>query len=247
MLCQSPVILSFLLRLRAAQQDSYFVPKKGARMRMLYPYVDSRNRLNMSIALLVIALIVWVCLLRITKRADLKFWHFLCGSVGLFLILMIFVQPSITQPLARGVTALSGIVGSLTNTFDAYFKYGIIFVESGLSSITLRIDFECAGVIEIMAFVSLLLFFDVYSRYEKVVIGIAGTLCIVLFNVARIILICEIVHFCGVDAYSIAHTFIGRFFFYALTVMLYFYVFTKPQVVSMKIGGFEYEHASESA
>ena len=103
---------------------------------------------------------------------------------------------------------------------------------------------ECSGIIEIMAFISLLAFFDVYKRPEKIAVGIAGVAGIMLANALRIVLICEIVHFCGVDAYSVAHTFIGRLFFYALTVLLYFYVFTKPHIVSMKVGGFLYGNDS---
>ena len=126
-------------------------------------------------------------------------------------------------------------------------EYGIIYVASETSSITLQIDMECSGVIEIMAFLSLLLFYDVYDRYEKAVVGVAATLLIIVFNAIRIVIICEIVHFCGVDAYSIAHTYIGRIFFYVLTVLMYFYVFTRAQVIRMKVGEFRYDHSADGA
>ena len=45
----------------------------------------------------------------------------------------------------------------------------------------------------------------------------------------------------GTDFYYIAHTIIGRIVFYILQVILYFYVFTKPQVLGMKTGGFGYD------
>ena len=41
--------------------------------------------------------------------------------------------------------------------------------------------------------------------------------------------------------YYIAHTYVGRIFFYAATIVLYFYVFTKSQVVRMKVGSFSYD------
>ena len=197
-----------------------------------------------QIALFVISVAGWLFILAALKRAELRFWHFLWGALGLFVLGMVFVRPVATMPLAQSVAALSGIVGSLTNTFQAYFRYGILFVPSADSSITLQVDMECSGIIEIMAFISLLAFFDVYKRPEKIAVGIAGVAGIMLANALRIVLICEIVHFCGVDAYSVAHTFIGRLFFYALTVLLYFYVFTKPHIVSMKVGGFLYGNDS---
>ena len=137
---------------------------------------------------------------------------------------------------------MAGFVGNISHTFTSYFKYGIIFIETVTGAITLQIDFECSGIVEIMAFVSLLLFFDVYTKYEKILVGILGFAYIMLANAFRIIIICEIVHFGGTSAYYVAHTFIGRIFFYVLSVLLYFYVFTKPQVVKMKVGDFKYDN-----
>lgn len=188
------------------------------------------------------AVALWLFVLYVLHRASLRFWKFLWGSIGLFLLLMVFVRPIITMPLSQAVTALSGVVGSITGIFEAYFKYSIIYVATESSSITLQIDMECSGVIEILAFVSLLAFYDVYDRYEKVVVGIGSILLIMLFNALRIVIICATVHFFGVESYSIAHTYIGRIFFYVLTVLMYFFVFTKPQVVRMRVGDFRYDH-----
>lgn len=63
---------------------------------------------------------------------------------------------------------------------------------------------------------------------------------IMLCNALRIVMICMSVYFWGMGAYYVVHTFIGRIFFYVLSVYLYFYVFTKPQVIKMKVGSFSY-------
>lgn len=91
-----------------------------------------------------------------------------------------------------------------------------------------------------MAFLSLLVFFRVYSVPERVIVGIMGVWYIMLANALRIIIICEMIHFIGIDVYYMAHTIVGRLVFYALSVLLYFYVFTKPQIIRMKIGRFSY-------
>lgn len=190
----------------------------------------------------IIVFIIWLYILHLLTKGKLLSWRFLWGSLGIFTIMMVFIRPVLTQPMAQGVSALAGCVGEISNTFTAYFKYGIIFIETATGAITLQIDFECSGIVEIMAFISLLLFFDVYTKYEKVLVGIMGFAYIMLANAFRIILICEIVHVCGSSAYYVAHTFIGRIFFYVLSVLLYFYVFTKPQVVKMKVGDFKYDN-----
>ena len=187
-----------------------------------------------------IILIVWLYILRVTRRSELPAWHFIWGSCGLFVLMMIFVRPYCTQPLAQIVAAVAGGFGKLTGMFQSYFKYGVIFVNSKVGSISLLIDFECSGILEIMAFLSLLTFFRAYTVYERIVVGILGTFYIILANALRIISICVIIHFCGMSSYYVAHTFVGRILFYGLSVLLYFFVFTKTQIVRQKVGGFTY-------
>ncbi|MCR4840641.1 MAG: exosortase family protein XrtG [Lachnospiraceae bacterium] len=196
---------------------------------------------------LIIILAVWLYLLHVLNKADLKAWSFLAGSLGLFVILMVYVQPHVTQPLARCVSALAGVVGKITGTFAAYFKYGIIFISAkNGSAITLKVDMECSGVIEIMAFLCLLIFYRVYSVSERIIVGVAGFCYIMLCNALRIVIICLSVYFFGTGAFYVVHTFVGRIIFYTLSVILYFYVFTKPQIIQMKVGNFKYGHNDQN-
>lgn len=195
--------------------------------------------MTLVVSALLVAL--WLYILHALERSGLTFWRFLVGSVGLFILLMFLVRPWATQPLSQTVAAIAGLFGRLTGTFEAYFKYGVLFVDSSAGAMTLKIDFECSGIVEIMAFVSLLTFFGVYSRSERLVVGAVGSIAIVLANVLRIIVIAEIIYVGGASWYYVAHSLVGRLLFYALTVVLYFYVFTKPQIVRMKVGKFSYE------
>lgn len=201
----------------------------------------------MSIAILLLAAALWVALFAITKKAELHSWHFFVGSAGMFILLMVAVRPIVTQPLAQVVSALVGAVGKLTSQFTAYFKYGIIFLSAQGESLTLQIDFECSGVIEIAAYESLLCFFNVYSSTEKLLLAIVGFCYIMLANSLRILVICVVVCIFGPGAYYIVHAIIGRILFYVLSVYLYFYVFTKPQVIRMKVGNFVYAHPKENS
>ncbi len=189
-----------------------------------------------------IAAIIWFYLLRVLKSCKLAAWHFFIGSVGLFILMMVYLRPLVLQPLARTVAAIAGSVGKLTDTFEAYFKYGVIFIDSPQVTITLQIDLECSGILEIMAFVSLLAFFQLYNRNEKIFVGVLGVLGIILANALRIIVICFMIYFGGVNIYYIAHGVVGRLVFYGLSVLLYFYIFTKPQIISTKVGKFLYGH-----
>ncbi len=190
----------------------------------------------------VIILAVWVYILWVMRRAKIYYGYFIVGCFGLFIFSMILIRPIATKPLAQCIAAMAGIVGDLTGTFTAFFRYSILFIETQGASITLQIDFECSGIIELIAYISLIAFYQVYTFKERWIVGIMGSVLLVLFNVLRIIVICVIIHFGGVNTYYISHSIIGRIIFYICSVLLYFYVFTKPQIVRTKLGKFAYGH-----
>ena len=99
-------------------------------------------------ALLIV--VVWLYVLRVTRKSELPAWRFIWGSCGLFVLMMVFVRPYCMQPLAQFVAVIAGGFGKLTGMFSAYFKYGVIFVDSKAGAISLLIDFECSGILEIM-------------------------------------------------------------------------------------------------
>ena len=189
----------------------------------------------------ILATAVWLYVLHVMSKAKLPAWRFFWGGAGLFILMMVFVRPVLTQPLAQGVSALAGFFGRATGTFTPYFKYGTIFVYTPSGPMTLQIDMECSGILEIMAYLALLVFFDIYNLQEKILVALLGIFYILIANAMRIVLICEIIHFGGSGYYFMAHTYIGRIFFYVLSVLLYFYVFTKPHIIKMRVGTFKYD------
>lgn len=195
--------------------------------------------------LIAVLFVVWVYILTVLHRAKLPFFKFLVGSVGMFLILMATLQPIITVPLQKAVAASTGIIGDMTGMFYSYYQYSLIFVEHGFSSISMYIDYECSGVIELLAFSSLVWFFPLYNFIEKMVVNIAGILWIFASNILRLTVICIMVYVFGNDIFFFAHAIFGRIIFYGLTVMLYFHVFTRPQIMRQKVGKFSYAEHTE--
>lgn len=189
----------------------------------------------------ILMIIIWLYFLYVFQRGNMKFFQFLFGSIGLFIILMIFVRPYITVPLAKLVCAAGGLIGDTTGIFSSYYDYGLLFVNNKDGAISLYIDYECSGVIEIIALSSMLWFFPAYRFIEKVIVNMVSVLWIFAANIIRITLICTIVFFFGPDSFYIAHTVIGRFVFYAMSIAMYFYVFTRTQIIRQKVGAFSYE------
>ncbi|MBE5937669.1 MAG: exosortase family protein XrtG [Lachnospiraceae bacterium] len=179
--------------------------------------------------------VVWTC-----SRAGLKFYKFIIGCVGLFLFMMYWLRPVVLVPMEQVVALVSGSFGNLTGTFESYYEYAMLFVRHAEESISVYVSFECSGIIESFAFVSMLIFFEVYDAYERIILSLLGVLIIFFSNVLRIVVICLLINWFGNDIYYIAHSLIGRFLFYGLSIALYFYVFTKPQIIRQSIGGFSY-------
>lgn len=187
-------------------------------------------------------LCLWLFLLRVLDKSRLNFWRYILGSAGAFILMLVFLEQLLLQPLSRIVALLASLPGKLAGIYSAHYKYGVIFVESSIGAISLKIDFECSGIIEIFAYLALLIFYRVYTVYERIYIGVIGVIAMVLANALRITVICLIIYFGGVDLYFIAHSIVGRIVFYALSVLLYFYVFTKPQIMKQKVGSFRYDN-----
>ena len=200
-----------------------------------------------KLIIFIVLVIIWLLNLRIFYKVKNQAAFITIGMGGLFILMMIFLRPIATMPLARIVAALAGLFGRVTGFFSAFFKYGIIFVETTGGSMTLQIDFECSGIIEIMVYIAILAFFKVYTISERAILSAVGVIYIILANALRIIIIATMIHFGGEQMYYIAHTYVGRIFFYAATVVLYFYVFTKSQVVRMKVGSFSYDKEKTDA
>lgn len=157
------------------------------------------------------------------------------------LYMLILVEPVILAPLQKAVSAVAGMFGDMTGIYESYFNKNVIFISTGDTNLSMYIDYECSGIIEILAFLALLWFFPLYHTYEKSVLSVVGGFAIFVSNVLRIFVICLIIYMFGESSYFIAHTIIGRLVFYACTVALYFFVFTKSQIIRQKVGGFKFD------
>lgn len=197
--------------------------------------------MSKSSIVLIILFLVWIYVLTIFKRRKLEFFYFLCGSIGTFLFTFTVLRNIMTEVLTVLTCYLTGLLGNALGIFKAYTAHAILFIENADGPISLYVDFECGGVIEILVFISLILFFAVYNVKEKIIISLVGIVWIVAANIIRLFSICVIINKFGNESYYIAHTIVGRMIFYALSIVLYFYVFTRAQIRKQRVGEFDYD------
>lgn len=195
----------------------------------------------------VVCFLVWIYLLSVFTRGKLYFYQFIWGSVGLFVFMMMWIQPVAIRPLTNLVCSAAGVAGRMTGFYESYSEYSMLFVQHGSEAISLCIDYECSGIIEMMAYVSMLAFFRVYDWMQRIILSVLGCMMIFFANIIRLFVISTTIYYFGNDAYYIAHTIVGRIIFYALSVILYYYIFTKSQIVKQKIGGFHYAKNTDTS
>lgn len=179
---------------------------------------------------LLIGIVVWLYLLSILKRARLSAFHFIVGSGGLFFILIALSDPYwvwfFTHAVINGVKWF----GELTGMSTVMNRYGLISISNPTAPVTMSIDYECSGIIETVAFLSMVIFLPMYNKFERVFFSILGTLWIYVANVIRLVSVIMIVHFGGGNLFFLAHSIVGRLIFYVLVIMLYYEVFTFSQL-----------------
>jgi exosortase family protein XrtG len=199
------------------------------------------KEMDTILLLILVAFGAIIYLLRVFSKGKLEFAKFAVGAILVFFTLFFAFEDIMTPILARTVTGFSGVFGDLFGTFSAYPEYSLLFISHKGETISLYVDYECAGFIEITIYIALLSFFPLYKWYEKVWYGIGGVSLLFLINILRIVLICTCVYIFGNSAFYLSHAILGRFLFYTLSMCVYFYVFTRPQIMRQKIGRFSYD------
>ena len=142
----------------------------------------------------VVCFLVWIYLLSVFTRGKLYFYQFIWGSVGLFVFMMMWIQPVAIQPLTSLVCSAAGVIGRMTGFYESYSEYSMLFVQHGREAISLCIDYECSGIIEMMAYVSMLAFFRVYDWLQRIVLSVLGCMMIFFANIIRLFVICTTIY-----------------------------------------------------
>ncbi|WP_270310586.1 exosortase family protein XrtG [Weissella cibaria] len=184
----------------------------------------------------------WLYVLSVLKRIGWSAAYVVLGVVGTFLIIISLANNNVISFLMRLNTSGAGVVGILTGFYTVAPTLGIIHIVSGQSAINLFITYECSALIELAAYIALVLFFPFFKNLQQrlKLLGF-GVIYLLLANMLRLTVTALIIHFLGLPSLIWAHVIVGRLIFYVLTIILYFYVFTRSQVLHIKIGRFDFK------
>jgi len=184
----------------------------------------------------------WLYVLSVLKRIGWSAAYVVLGVVGTFFIIISLANNNVISFLMRLNTSGAGVVGMLTGFYTVAPTLGIIHIVSGQSAINLFITYECSALIELAAYIALVVFFPFFKNLQQrlKLLGF-GVIYLLLANMLRVTVTALIIHFLGLPSLIWAHVIVGRLIFYVLTIILYFYVFTRSQVLHIKIGRFDFK------
>ena len=163
----------------------------------------------------------WLYVLSVLKRIGWSAAYVVLGVVGTFFIIISLANNNVISFLMRLNTSGAGVVGMLTGFYTVAPTLGIIHIVSGQSAINLFITYECSALIELAAYIALVLFFPFFKNLQQrlKLLGF-GVIYLLLANMLRLTVTALIIHFLGLPSLIWAHVIVGRLIFYVLTIIL---------------------------
>lgn len=189
-----------------------------------------------KLLLFISTVMVWGLVFLIFRNSKMYFFKFLTGSVGVFTVGMIFFLPYLDKGLNVLITNALIRLEKITSLFEVFKGNSIISIDTADGIVSMIINYECSGVIEMLVFTSLALFFPFGGITRKSISIIAGNIYIYIANIIRIVFIVIMLKIFGASSYYIVHTLLARILFFALSVLLYYFVFTSTQLKYQKVG-----------
>lgn len=188
-----------------------------------------------------VMLMLWIVLLVFFNRQGMHFFKFIAGSVGLFMFAMILGSAIGEKYLENAVTWCLWLISQIPGSFSVFPGYSLVTVFHGIQAVSFIIDYECSGFIELLVFLCLLLFYPMFGARKKALYGVLGALFIFAANIVRLLFISFSIKAFGTPVFFLSHTVFARVLFFAMMVLLYYYVFTRPHIRKQKVGDLSYD------
>ncbi|MGL5153011.1 MAG: exosortase family protein XrtG [Clostridium sp.] len=184
----------------------------------------------------IIVVLLWIVAINLFKSLNMNFYKFLIGSVGCFAILAVFFIQPLENVLIDFISYLLNILSRYVNAYEIYAENAVLIIDAKDGIISMLLNYECSGIIELIVYSSLVLFFPFLNIGKKITALILGNFYLIVTNIFRVLFIIGTVKMLGVEYYQITHTVIARVIFFITTIILYYFVFTKSQINRQKVG-----------
>lgn len=189
----------------------------------------------------------WVCIIAAWLAAVIylrvrRQWllYYVVAAVGFTLITVLLCRGTMAEEALEGLTAqnahdAAAIIGVPTLIFrNAPGTMLVLVVVGEVGWTVIQVDIECSGLLEMAAFVGLLLFYPGLRAPKRSLYLLFGLAATYLINIMRLLVIIAFLHWGGKDIIFLAHTIIGRGLFFILVIGVYWFVFTRATVGTVR-------------
>ncbi len=162
-----------------------------------------------------------------------KAWlsYYLLGSFGFTLIAVLAIRQFGLETYWEKMHLIqTHFVSTLLGIKAQVSGFDTIVVPDPIGLVSLKIGIECSGILESVILIGLILFYPTYKSGRKVSLIIFGLIITLVTNIVRILIIIFMTHFLGRSAVFFAHAIVGRLFFFACVIALFWYIITRPTI-----------------
>ena len=176
---------------------------------------------------------IWLGLLILLRRRQHWTLAYIFGAFGLTLELVFLAEYLGLDQLLVNIASfhVDLLVQKLFHFKIELLTMGRLqlFYPDGGSSI-LKLGIECSAVLESAILVSLIAFYPLFSREQKLLRITFGLVMTYIINLARLMIIVLMTYKLGPDYIFIAHALAARVFFFFCEIFLYWWLLSKPTV-----------------
>lgn len=179
------------------------------------------------------------------RRWQIWVLYFLTGGVGTALIAVYLFHSSPAEGFYRQfLTAITWLISGQPVWLKVFPASGMFLFRLDPNWVAFQLDIECLGFIEIIVFLSLLLYYRPFNWRTKLKFALLGSTLIYVINLLRVLLIIFLVKYFGLNLTFLSHTVFGRLLFFILVMGVYWHFFTAETVRQFdELGETEWENS----
>ncbi|MCB2178840.1 exosortase/archaeosortase family protein [bacterium] len=195
----------------------------------------------MQFLFLGIFILVWVIAIIFFRHYRVWFFYYLAGTIGLAFILVyltkniLHAEVYLAQSVAFSVHHFANLIQIPTQIFPkAPGLLLVLVIVQNIGWTALEVGVESSSLLEMCVLVSIVVFYPGWNLAGRTLRILAGIALTWIANTMRMILIMLMLHVFGKHVLVLAHTFLGKLFFFICTIAIYWFLITRPTLKNIK-------------
>lgn len=181
----------------------------------------------------------WLVITVMFYHHRIWIFYYIWAVVGCTFLLVLLLHGSLVEYKLGYQTALVlhylfGYFDVITYVFDKAPGTLLVLIKVDNSWTTMDIDIESSGLLEACVLLALVLFYPAFSPGKRVLFSLGGVAAVYVINLFRLVLVIAAIHWGGRNMYFVAHTLLGRLFFFVFIVALYWQILTRPSLKKVR-------------